>query len=80
VLFETWQKRGLYIFFLPPYSPQLNIAERLWKEIKEGWIKPRDYIYAENLFYAVDRICANIGKNLKLNFSQYSFKPILNSD
>ncbi|MFT6320625.1 MAG: hypothetical protein ACJAT4_001552 [Granulosicoccus sp.] len=47
---------------------------------QEGWIKPRDYIYAENLFYAVDRICANIGKNLKLNFSQYSFKPILNSD
>jgi len=80
VLLETWQKRGLYIFFLPAYSPQLNIAERLWKEIKEGWIKPSDYIDAENLFYAVDRICANIGKSLKLNFSQYSFKPILNSD
>jgi transposase len=59
VLLETWQKRGLYIFFLPAYSPQLNIAERLWKEIKEDWIKPSDYIDAENLFYAVDRICGS---------------------
>jgi transposase len=24
-----WQKRGLYIFFLPPYSPHLNIAETM---------------------------------------------------
>ena len=30
-----WQKRGLYIFYLPPYSPQLNIIERFWKELKE---------------------------------------------
>jgi len=60
-LFRIWQERGLYIFFLPPYSPQLNIAERLWKEIKEGWIN------------AVDRICANIGKALKINFQKCSF-------
>jgi len=58
---------------LPPYSPQLNIAERLWKEIKEGWIKPHDYLDADNLFYALDRICANIGKNLFINFSKCSF-------
>lgn len=73
VLLDDWQKRGLYIFFLPPYSPQLNIAERLWKEIKERWIKPSDYSDAENLFYAVDRICANIGKTLNINFSKCSF-------
>ena len=27
-----WQQRGLYIVYLPPYSPHLNIIERLWKE------------------------------------------------
>lgn len=72
-LFEIWQNRGLYIFFLPPYSPQLNIAERLWKEIKEGWIKPADYTSAENLFYALDRVCANIGILLKINFAECAF-------
>jgi transposase len=72
-LFGVWQQRGFYIFFLPPYSPQLNIAERLWKEVKEGWIKPVEYDSAENLFYAVDRICANTGTSLKINFSECSF-------
>lgn len=72
-LLDCWQKRGLYIFFLPPYSPQLNLAERLWKEIKEGWIKPSDYHNSDSLFYALDRICANIGETLFLNFSKCSF-------
>lgn len=70
-LFEVWQKRGLYIFYVPPYSPQLNIIERLWKEFKEGWLKPADYQSADSLFYAVDRICANIGKQLFMNFSDF---------
>lgn len=70
---EYWRRRGLYIFYLPPYSPQLNIIERLWKELKEGWLKPSDYISADQLFYAVNRICANIGNSLKMNFSEYKY-------
>lgn len=70
-LLKVWRERGLYIFYLPPYSPQLNIIERLWKELKEGWLKPEDYLSVDQLFYAVNRICANIGKSLKLNFAQY---------
>jgi transposase len=72
-LFEIWQQRGLFIFYLPPYSPHLNIIERLWKEMKQGWLKPSDYQSADDLFYAVNRICANIGKSLSINFSKYSF-------
>jgi len=72
-LFKIWQNRGLYIFYLPPYSPHLNIIERLWKEFKEGWLKPSDYQSADTLFYAVDRICAAIGKQLFLNFAEFKF-------
>lgn len=72
-LLRIWQQRGLHIFYLPPYSPHLNIIERLWKEIKEGWIKPSDYATADDLFYAVNRICEAIGKELKINFSKCSF-------
>ena len=25
-----WEKRGLFLFYLPPYSPHLNLAETLW--------------------------------------------------
>ena len=29
-LSPVWEKRGLFLFFLPPYCPQLNIAPRLF--------------------------------------------------
>lgn len=32
--FAEWEKSGLYIFFLPPYSPHLNKIEMLWRSIK----------------------------------------------
>lgn len=71
--FDIWRSRGLYIFYLPPYSPHLNIIERLWKELKEGWLKPEDYISQDNLFYAVNRICNAIGKELHINFNEFIF-------
>lgn len=68
---KFWQKRGLYIFYLPPYSPQLNIIERLWKELKARWIKPQDYLSADDLFYAVNNCLNQVGNKIKINFKQY---------
>lgn len=31
---NTWNDRGLYFYFLPPHSPELNAIERLWKTLK----------------------------------------------
>ncbi len=31
---ELWEKRGQHLFFIPPYSPHLNIAGILWKMLK----------------------------------------------
>ncbi len=71
--FRDWQTRGLYIFYLPAYSPHLNICERLWKELKSRWLKPQDYYSAEHLFYAVNLALAAVGKNLFINFSNYQY-------
>ena len=70
---KIWRNRGLFIYFLPPYLPHLNIIERLWKEMKQAWIKPNDYSSADQLFHAVDRVCAAIGNRLFLNFSKSHF-------
>lgn len=67
-LMEVWQRRGLYLFYLPPYSPQLNPIERLWKEIKARYLRAEDYQSADQLFYAVDRICAAVGSDIVLNW------------
>jgi len=64
-----WENRGLYIFFLPPYSPHLNIAETLWRVLKGKWIRPQDYASTDSLFYTTNRALADIGNNL---FIQYS--------
>jgi transposase len=76
-LFEIWQQRGLFIFYLPPYSPHLNIIERLWKEMKQGWLKPSDYQSADDLFYAVNRICAALVNHFSLTFQNTLFSYIL---
>jgi len=70
--FPFWQKRGLYIFFLPPYSPHLNIAETLWRKLKKEWLNPEDYLYKDALFYAVNRSMAALGRNLNINFSHFN--------
>lgn len=69
---KDWQNRDLYVFYLPPYSPHLNIAERLWKELKSHWLKPTDYQSAELLFYSVDLALAAVGKTLFINFSNFN--------
>ena len=33
---ELWQQQGLLIFFLPPYSPQMNRIEDEWLHLKRG--------------------------------------------
>ena len=68
-----WAKRNIFIFFLPPYSPHLNIIERLWKELKSRWIAPKDYINKEQLFYATKLICNAIGKSLFIKFKPFSY-------
>ena len=68
---ETWQQRGLFLFYLPTYSPHLNIAERLWKELKARWLKPQDYLTTDSLFYAVKMALAAVGRQLFINFSDY---------
>ncbi len=67
-----WQQRGLFLFYLPPYSPHLNMAERLWKELKARWLKPQDFHTTDILFFAVNMALAAVGKQLFIHFKEYS--------
>ena len=64
-----WEKRGLFIFFLPPYSPHLNIAETLWRILKGKWLRPVDYFSTDSLLYATNRALAALGYELNINFA-----------
>jgi transposase len=67
---NIWAKRNLFIFYLPPYSPHLNIIERLWKEMKARWINEKDYQTSDHLFFATHLVLNQIGKSLNLNFKK----------
>ena len=66
-----WENRNMYLFFLPPYSPQLNIAEIFWRHLKGGWLQPADYREDDALAYAVNRCLANVGKSLTIKFRPF---------
>lgn len=69
-MIEIWRQRGLYIFYLPPYSPHLNIAETLWRILKTKWIKPSHYIDTNTLFNATHEILGSIGGKYRVNYSE----------
>lgn len=58
---EQWQQSNLYIFYLPPYSPHLNIAETLWRVMKGKWLEVKDYDSAQILFEATKKCLAEVG-------------------
>jgi transposase len=67
-----WRKRGLWLFFLPPYSPHLNLAETLWRVLKGKWLKPQDYCSSDQLFYAANRCLTAVGETAFINFSAFN--------
>lgn len=68
---KIWQARGLYLFYLPRYSPNLNIVEILWRKLKYEWLSPSDYLDKENLFYQIRLALTSVGQNLFINFSKF---------
>ncbi|MEM7553040.1 MAG: IS630 family transposase [Cyanobacteria bacterium P01_A01_bin.84] len=66
---EEWSKKGLEIFFLPTYSPHLNIIEILWRFIKYKWLEVNAYDSFSNLVEAVEKIIINFGSEYTINFA-----------
>lgn len=71
-----WAARGLYVFYLPVYSPHLNIAETLWRKLKYEWLSAADYLDWENLKYQVRLGLSSVGSLLKINFSEFNHSLI----
>ena len=66
---EKWQKRGLFLYFLPTYSPELNLIEILWKHIKYFWMPASAYNGFNFLREELDKVLAGIGEEYQITFS-----------
>ena len=66
---ERWQEQNLTIYPIPPYSPELNIIEIIWRKIKYEWLPFSAYESYHSLEQELFNVLANIGKNHKVVFS-----------
>ncbi len=72
---HIWQERGLFVWFLPTYSPHLNIAEMLWRRLKYEWLRPEDYADEDTLRLAVWTALKAVGNSLRINFAPFKKSP-----
>lgn len=73
---EAWQQRGLFLFYLPRYSPHLNIVETLWRKLKYEWLTPSDYETRETLSYGVKQALKAVGESLFIHFSGFNHSSL----
>ena len=64
----TWEKKGLFLYFLPAYSPELNLIEILWRFIKYFWLPFSAYLNFDALVDAVEEILMNVGTKYQIAF------------
>ena len=65
---KRWEEKGLFLFYLPPYSPQLNPIEQLWKFMKYYWMELDAYTSAEKLRYYVEKVIVGYGSEYEIDF------------
>lgn len=59
---KIWEDRGLFIFYLPLCSMELNPVENLWHILKDNNTK-------DLFFYCTNRALASVGTDLFVNDS-----------
>lgn len=65
---RQWEQKGLCLYYLPPYSPELNRIEILWKQAKYFWRRFL-YLMGDDLRDEVRSIMENYGKAFTINFA-----------
>lgn len=65
---EQWKQKDVLIYFLQPYSPELNLIEILWKRIKYQWLDFDAYKSFETLKEKLNFVLTNFGTKYDIKF------------
>ena len=60
--FKEWTEKYLLVCFLPPYSPELNLIEILWRRIKCQCLPFEAYLSFQNLKERLSYVLTDFGK------------------
>lgn len=64
-----WKAKGIDIFWLPTYSPQLNLIEILWRFMKYEWIELNAYENLDKLVEYIEKVLKGFGGEYIINFA-----------
>ena len=65
---SKWEERGLNLLYLPPYSPELNPIEMLWREMKYNWVDLNALESFETYEIHVKKLLDGFGTEYDINF------------
>jgi transposase len=85
VVTEKAAELGIELLFLPPYSPNLNLIERLWKFVKKQVLYSKYYEKFEDFKAAITKCLEQsetkhkeaLDSLLKLNFQTFSETKVI---
>ncbi len=67
-----WEEKGLFLYFLPSYCPELNLIEILWRMIKYHWLPIKAYDSFKSLVKHFHQILSQVGFRYTINFAQHT--------
>jgi transposase len=66
----AWEARGLYVYPIPAYSPELNLIEILWRMIKYHWLPLKAYESYKALTRALYEVLKGVGSKYQIEFAK----------
>ncbi len=66
---REWEKKGLFVKYLPTYSPELNLIEIVWRFIKYSWLPLTAYLSFKHLKIELLKVLENIGSEYQITFA-----------
>lgn len=66
---DSWAARGVFIHYLPPYSPELNLIEMVWRKIKYSWLPLNAYKSFDVLKSELSIVLSEVGRKYRITFS-----------
>ncbi len=67
-MIKEWDKQGLYLLYLPPYSPELNLVEMLWREMKYTWMDLNALDSFDDFYKHIQNMLNFFGLKYDINF------------
>jgi hypothetical protein len=64
-----WEDKKLFLYYLPPYSPQLNMIERVWQFMKYQWMPLSAYNSFQNMRESVNSMLSGYGSKHLITFA-----------